>query len=311
MPKRISLGICVIFFNRVDQTIACIDSFSTAGAPVYVHNNGSSDGATTRLVEHIAGRTDVTFLDGKENLGAGGGRNKLIGASQEDWLLFVDNDITAKSPNWHHNLCRHVSHSKDVDVFVPKIHNVWNDTWVRPARLRIEDARAVYEDPESDFTNLFPGGGSLVARSVFDRIGLFDPGLMAFEDFELALRALRAGQDLVVRSIDDVTLLHHRRFAESADDRYAALTRYDVGKISEAHEKILRVHGVALDPDFRPWVEDQLRELTVRPAPPADSAQHQTEEQGAPPQSQEHSTQHPSNGQGLIGALLSWTRRSS
>lgn len=259
----ISIAICVVFFNKAEQTIETIDNLVQAGIPVYVLNNGSSETATVAVKKHCLAVPNVKYIENPQNSGCGGGRNILTKEATEDWLFFVDNDITIPNQHWLENLKKHILHSRDIDVFVPRILNVWDKMMIRPVRLLIENDKAVFLNIDSEFTNVFPGGGSVVDRRVLERLGYYDEELLAFEDFELALRAIVRGQELCVKHIQDIELKHDHRIVRSPDDHQAVRIRYDVDRVGRAHDKVERVYGVSFDKNYAEWLDDQIKDMTV------------------------------------------------
>src|SRR6478672_4971911 len=95
-----TVAVLVLFFNKLDQTIACVESFIPSGEPIYVLNNGSDPKDFQLLQQRFASFDQLRFLDAGKNLGPSGGRNLLIAASTEPWMFFVDNDITVKQSAW-------------------------------------------------------------------------------------------------------------------------------------------------------------------------------------------------------------------
>ncbi len=259
------LAVAIVFFNKAEQTGEAIRSFAGTGAPVYVLNNGSAPQSAALVRTVCEGFSNVRYLHADKNLGCGGGRNVLIKASQEPWLLFVDNDITVRESYWLDNIKAHINHSTGVEAFVPVIHNVWDGSRIVPVHLAVKDGQAVFATLQSDYSNVFPGGGAVVSRALFERLGGYDEELLAFEDFELALRAMRRGQGICVQHIHDINLLHDHRVVKSVVDREAVAVRYDAERVGLAHDKIERIYGVSFDRNYQAWLEQQILEMTTAP----------------------------------------------
>jgi GT2 family glycosyltransferase len=257
-----SLAVCVVFLNKAQQTAETIDSFAGSGLPVYVLNNGSAAIAAESVKGHCLAYPNVKYIESRENVGCGGGRNILAKQAEEEWLFFVDNDITICSDCWLKNLQTHIRHSRDIDAFVPRIRNAWDNTWVRQVRLVIEDGKGLFLDLRSEFTNVFPGGGSVVNRRTLERLGYYDEELMAFEDFEIALRAIVNGRELCVKHTQDIELVHDHRVVRSPEDHQAVTIRYDVERVGKAHDRIERVYGVSFDKNYAGWLQKQIRDMT-------------------------------------------------
>jgi glycosyltransferase involved in cell wall biosynthesis len=98
--SNLSIAACVLFFERVEQTIECIGSLLPSGITIYILNNNSSRCARNKLGEFCYKHHQVKLFDSDENLGVGVGRNYLISHTTEDWLIFVDSDIVLKTPDW-------------------------------------------------------------------------------------------------------------------------------------------------------------------------------------------------------------------
>jgi len=258
-----SIGIAIVFFNKDQQTIECIKKFSKPGEPVYVLNNGSSEAAAQAVRLVCAALPNVTYIHSDNNLGCGGGRNRLIEATKEDWLFFVDNDITPLESHWLDNLHLHVKHSQGIDAIVPVVHNIWEGTKIRPVNLGVLNGQAHFTTATSAYTNVFPGGASLISRKMFDRIGLYDDNLFAFEDFELSLRAEQMGCPVTARHVTDVNLLHDHRVVTNADDRQAVEVRYSLERVGRAHDAVESRYGVSFDKNYKVWLEQQVLDLTT------------------------------------------------
>lgn len=257
-----SIGIAIVFLNKDQQTIECIRQFAKPGVPVYVLNNGSSDAATLAVKNECSQHPNVTFIHSDANLGCGGGRNLLIESTSEDWLLFVDNDITPLESHWLDNLRLHIRHSNQIDAIVPVVHNIWEGTKIRPVNMGVTDGQATFATATTAYTNVFPGGASLISRKLFDRVGLYDASLFAFEDFEVSLRAERMGCPVVARHVLDVNLLHDHRVVTNDDDRQAVNVRYSLERVGNAHDAVQARYGVSFDKNYKVWLEQQVLELT-------------------------------------------------
>jgi len=257
-----SIGIAIVFFNKAQQTIECIRKFAKPGAPVYVLNNGSSAGSTQAVKDECSRHANVKFIHSNENLGCGGGRNLLIESTKDEWLFFVDNDITPLESHWLENLHLHVKHSQDIDAIIPVVHNIWDGTKIRPVNMGIIGGQAHFTTATSAYTNVFPGGASLISRKMFDRLGMYDKSLFAFEDFELSLRAERMGCPVTARHVADINLLHDHRIVTNADDRQAVEVRYSLERVGQAHDAVQNRYGVSFDKNYKIWLEQQILELT-------------------------------------------------
>lgn len=256
------IAVCVVFFNKAEQTIECIESFAGAKTPIYLLNNGSAEVAAARVRKFCEALPQVRLIEAPTNGGPAAGRNVLVRESREPWLFFVDNDIRVGTPGWLGLVRAHMAKADGADVLAPQIRNVWDDTLVRPVRIGVANGRAVFADAESDEGNIFPGGGAIVRRALFERVGLYDEELFAFEDFELALRAFLGGREIRVRHIKDVQLLHDHRRVREPEDKETVLFRYNADRVGRAHEKVVQVHGVAFDPEYRAWLQEQIRTMT-------------------------------------------------
>ena len=96
---RDSIDILIIFFNKVEQTICCINSFLASGQQIYVLNNGSDAKQESKLRNRFKGVDRIHILNSGKNLGPAGGRNYLIKHTQSKWIFFVDNDIVIEPSN--------------------------------------------------------------------------------------------------------------------------------------------------------------------------------------------------------------------
>ncbi len=262
--ERDQLAVCLLFYNKVDQTMECVSSFLGAGVKIYVLDNGSEANALGTLKERFVDRPEVEIISAGQNLGVAGGRNRLIRLSREPWLFFIDNDITVATSDWLPRIAVWINRVPGADVLIPRLFNKHEGLWGELADFIVDEkGRCAFLSTPSEFANSFPGGASVVRRGVFDEIGLYDEELfVGFEDFELAIRAWKMGRPLLARRVPDVELIHDHRVSHRDADLQSTLIRYDVGHITRSHAVVRRKHGVLLDPNFKQWLEEQVRQIT-------------------------------------------------
>lgn len=259
----LSLAVCILFHEKVDQTIECVRSFVPSGVPVYILNNASSAPAREQLGEFCANYPQVAIFDAPRNLGVGPGRNFLITNTTEAWLLFVDNDITVRTPDWLDKIRDHIEQEERFEVFVPRLYNVHENSYVSYRPMEIAGRKAFLSATPSDFLNNFPGGASFVSRKLFDRLGLYDDEIfVGGEDFEFAIRGALSGEPVRARCIDDIEMVHDHRQAVGESDKAAVLERYSAEKIGKSYQRIREKHGIVLRDGWEKWVAEQVRKIT-------------------------------------------------
>lgn len=259
------VAICVLFHEKAEQTLECVQSVRGMGAPVYILNNASSAASTAVLREGILGMESVFVHESSANLGVGRGRNRLVAETREPWILFLDNDITVTTDDALGRLARHVAENCSVEALVPSLYNVHEGAWEGATTLSLLSGVAAFVPlARGDAMSWFPGGASLVSRGVFERLGPYDEQmLVGFEDYELAIRAELKGFPIRARRVRDVALRHdHRRPVTDADAR-AFAERYDSQRHARSFRRIMEKHRVLLDNDWEPWVHRQLKDLGV------------------------------------------------
>jgi radical SAM protein with 4Fe4S-binding SPASM domain len=266
----LSLAVCILFYEKPEQTIECLESFLPSGVPIYVLNNGSSPAARKVLGDFCAGHQHVVIVDSEENLGVAVGRNRLISESREEWLFFVDNDITVKTQDWLARIARHMDRDSAAEVFIPELFNVHERRYVVPLTISIVQNKVRFSEVTEGTTNAFPGGAALISRHLFERLGLYDAQLfVGLEDFELAIRGIREGHPVKAKVARDIELVHDHRSITSDKDRSAVSARYDVNSIERSSRRIKEKHNVELKHGWsvRLWAITEDRRMTGRTLP--------------------------------------------
>lgn len=262
-PSTPSVAIGILFFEKIDQTIECIKSFLPAQVPIYICNNGSSVESRQKLSTFITPYSQVHLLDAPSNLGVSGGRNLLIQSISEDWILFVDNDITIQTSDWLQKFHAHLLANPKAEAFVPRLYNVFERTYSPRHQIQIHDGHVTFTHRTSNSTiNLFPGGASIIRRSVFDRIGLYDADMFVnYEDYELCLRGVLKDQPVIARIINDITLRHDHRQVTSDKDRAYVAIRYNQDRTQSSADRIFEKYGLHIQDDSSSWTSTQQQNL--------------------------------------------------
>jgi MoaA/NifB/PqqE/SkfB family radical SAM enzyme/GT2 family glycosyltransferase len=259
--NSIDLAVCILFLEKPEQTIECIQSFIPSGVNIYILNNGSSLSTRNALGEFCDNYKQIKIFDSDKNLGVGVGRNYLITHTNEEWLLFVDSDITIKTSNWMQKFTQHVNQYPDVEVFIPKLFNVSEGKYAAYKSIRISGDKAIHDvEIRDNLTNTFPGGAAFTNRRFFKKLGLYDDKMfVGFEDFELCIRGIRLGNPINARLIFNIELTHKHLQVEKEEDKNAILMRYNINLLESSFNRIIEKHSVILEGDWKKWVSNQLK----------------------------------------------------
>ncbi|MBJ6751456.1 glycosyltransferase [Geomonas anaerohicana] len=256
---------CVLFYEKVEQTIHCVTSLLPAGIPVLVLNNGSSAAAVETFAAWAAAHPQVQLLHAERNLGVSAGRNRLIAQTSADWLLFVDNDIVMETPRWLERLQHYAE--LDVEAIVPRLYNHHDGCYAKFMDIEVQGRQAGFVPLTGNRMNNFPGGAALVRRTLFDRLGCYDEGLfVGVEDFELSLRGVLAGAPVRALLVPDIELTHDHLVPLSTEaDRKAVRDRYDKDVLANSYRRIAEKHDLLLEDFWEEWVDQQMVSLGLAP----------------------------------------------
>lgn len=265
MNYKPHIAVCILFFNKLNQTIECVESFIPSGVNIYVLNNGSEERAVDKFREFSSAHKNIIFIEGKGNIGVSAGRNMLIAASKEEWLFFVDNDIIIKDTKWIDVANIQISKLDGEEVLIPLLYNIHEKQYNTRTICKLKDGRVEFATSLDDNTNMFPGGAAIIKRSLFERLGVYDENIfVGFEDFEVAIRGIKTNNVVRAKFINDIELIHDHRFNKTLEDKNAASKRYDYDTVRKSHEIIARKHNVLLEDNFEGWLKEQKSILTKR-----------------------------------------------
>ena len=260
-----AVAVLIIFFNKLDQTIECIESFIPSQQSIYVLNNGSDKKLWKALQKKYSGNKQITLFHSDSNLGVAVGRNYLIQKTSEPWILIVDNDIIIKDDqNWIHKFHTLLKEYPVQEIFTFRIYNVHEQAYVKPIKVLKQQRSVSIEVTEELFTNCFPGTGSAIHRNVFDKYGLFDATLfVGFEDYEFALRCMNAPSgELKVLHTNEIELVHDHRFQKKNVDKDAVKERYNEQRIKESYNSIVKKYDIEFEHDWQWWTRKQVADMT-------------------------------------------------
>lgn len=261
------VDILILFFNKIDQTISCINSFLPSGQHIYVLNNGSGEEQLKKLQQYFQGNQQVHLLDAGKNLGVSGGRNFLIEYTDAPWLLSVDNDITIKPEwEWLKEFEDFISLHPEAQIVSPHIYNVHEDAYSEQLKIQLQDKKVMVDTGRFNITNCFPGGASIINRNIFEKYGLFDDGMfVGFEDYEYALRAMLSGKgDLEVYHLNSIELIHDHQYQKSGKDKEAVRQRYNEDKLKASYNRMVQKYGISFDHEWQWWTRNQVTVMTEK-----------------------------------------------
>lgn len=261
-----SVDILILFYNKVDQTILCIDSFLTSGQYIYVLNNNSEPTQVEKLKRKYSKNNQVIILDSIENLGVSGGRNLLLRESKSPWFFSVDNDIVVSTQDWLEKMNLFLEKNPEAKILLPKIFNVHEQEYASDLKLMITEGKLEIISQKMSTTNYFPGGASIVHRSIIDRYGYFDEKMfVGFEDYEYAIRAmLQVKSSLEAHKLSSVELIHDHKFQNLDSDKEAVRVRYNEEKLNQSFVYLREKYDIELSHEWKGWTRTQVQLMTKK-----------------------------------------------
>jgi len=167
---------------------------------VIVIDNGSNDGSLEYILNNFP---EFKIIALPENIGFSPAVNLGIKDSQGTYIFMLNND-TKVDKKCIEELVTVLEKKKDVGMVAAKMLNFYNPKLIDSAGDYIDvvghannigiGEKDSAEYNKEDYVFLVTGGGSLIRKELFDRVGLFDDDYFAyFEDVDLGLRAQMQG----------------------------------------------------------------------------------------------------------------------
>jgi len=212
LDTRSTLAIIIVNWNRRDDLLQLQMDLAAQTEPadeILVIDNGSTDGSTDALA---AGSHSARIIRLHRNTGLSFGRNVGIASSKSDLLVFLDNDMRVLDTRFLARARDSAAAHSDCGIISFHYFNVVPTRTLNPAEprppsladlVRIAAIGGSPVRPRTFYDWFFWGGASLVRRSVFQEVGVFDDVFSyGGEEWDLAFRCHAAG----IRLLRDTSL---------------------------------------------------------------------------------------------------------
>ncbi len=220
------VSVIVPFFNAEDTLATCLDSVSLLRYPkekleVIVVDNGSTDSSV-----NIADNYNVTLLHESSVKSSYAARNIGVKAAKGDLIAFTDADCIVTADWLTHLAARWEDETVgcfagEIEAYEPRdlIENF-------SARQGILRQQGTLNCPYLPYTQT---ANTAYRKSVFDRIGLFDPGMTSGGDADICWR-MQKELGLKIKLIPEALVYHKHR--TSLEGLFNQFGKYEHGKSS-------------------------------------------------------------------------------
>lgn len=188
-------------YQRVEQTLHTLTQIQNCRPPpaeILVHVDGGEKTCAKAILDSCP---EVKIITSEENLGPGGGRNKLIAAAEYEFVASFDDD----------------SYPIDVDYFsrLIQIFNRFPEALILDARVYLPGEQIREDLKKGQWVASFSGGACCYNRDLFLQLKGYVPIPIAYgmEEVDLSLQISAAGGKILktdwLRVYHDTNLKRH------------------------------------------------------------------------------------------------------
>lgn len=208
MSEDYDVDVIILSWNRIEETIAAIDSAldqKGVRAAVHIVDQGSTTENLRALQDYLAGRPHVFLTSLKDNIGVPGGRNLAASGGHAPYIVALDNDAEFATTDTVRKVVEILSAEPELGAIGFRILNFFtgeddHTSW------GYSDREWERRDLEFAATN-FVGAGHAIRRSAFEAVGGYDNRLFfAWEELELGLKLINLGYK--IRYVGRVAVRH-------------------------------------------------------------------------------------------------------
>ena len=182
--------------NLLKKNLEQVIKMSPEAQEIIVTDDCSSDKSVEYLKELQKKYSILKIIANKKNLGFGKNSNNAIFQSKGDFVVMLNSDIYP-----HKDYIKNaLTHFSDPNVFGIGFAELENENWARifwaNGYLQHEPGKDI---KKTHITAWISGGGSIVRKDLFQKLGGFDKIYEPFycEDLDLGLRAWKSGYTLL------------------------------------------------------------------------------------------------------------------
>lgn len=229
VERKVKYSIVVPVYNNAADLRACLSSINAQVCnhdlfEVIVVDNNSTDESAS-----VAKAAGVVCLGERDFQSSYAARNRGIKAARGEFVVFIDSDCVAH-PEWLSRIDAETSDGK-VGCFAGEILSLSPTTMVERFSESIGLLRQRGPLSGWHFKPYAQTANAVYRKTVFEKVGLFDPTMKSGGDAALAWRMLDQ-TEFRVQFIPDAIVYHHHR--TSLPDLWSQFRRYGGGKISWA-----------------------------------------------------------------------------
>ncbi len=206
MRARAGIDVIILSWNRVDDTLAAIDSAlrqRDVGVNVQVVDQGTEPEGLRRLRAQVQSDRRIHLVELGHNIGVAGGRNRATAMGSSPIVVALDSDAVFAHDRVLHRVVREFHAREELGAMAFRITNYFtreNDatSWDYPANC----------SPSNRFAcSRFVGAGHAVRRALFESLGGYDRDLFfCGEELDLCYRILNCGY--TIEYVPEAEILH-------------------------------------------------------------------------------------------------------